>query len=229
MIRWILCASRLALLSTPVTIFAGKGLAETSRLALAATNTVYEDFRYPITNPSPGVYLHPEFDAAKGTFPMGQVPVLTVTKGATTVEIPQSKAIERYIARETGLFGATSEQGAIVDAIGELIADVKSKYTAAKAEDSKLAEFFATALPQIVATLAKYIISGGGFCVGGRLSLADIQLYSLTKFYFSGDAKVKADAAFAASAEVTGAVARVAENAGIAAWEAGRTARGELF
>jgi hypothetical protein len=54
--------------------FNGKGLAEVSRLLLAATSTSYEDFRYPF-QVIDGKYIKPEFDADKATLPMGQVPV----------------------------------------------------------------------------------------------------------------------------------------------------------
>ena len=54
--------------------FNGKGLAETSRLLFAATETPFEDFRYPISVID-GKYIRDEFTADKHTFPMGQVPV----------------------------------------------------------------------------------------------------------------------------------------------------------
>lgn len=54
--------------------FNGKGLAETSRLLLAATETPFEDFRYPIAVVE-GKYIKEEFEAAKASFPMGQVPL----------------------------------------------------------------------------------------------------------------------------------------------------------
>lgn len=54
--------------------FNGKGLAELSRTLLAATETPFEDFRYPFSIVE-GKYIKPEFEADKASMPMGQVPV----------------------------------------------------------------------------------------------------------------------------------------------------------
>jgi glutathione S-transferase len=65
----------------------------------------YEDCRYPLAIVD-GAYVRKEFDEVKaaGTFKFGQVPTLEVDG----VQLAQSKAIERYVARETGLLGSTS-------------------------------------------------------------------------------------------------------------------------
>jgi glutathione S-transferase len=52
---------------------------------------------------------------------MGTVPVLTVG----TISIPQSKAIERFVARRLGLLGIDSFEEALVDSICELIRDLE--------------------------------------------------------------------------------------------------------
>ena len=54
-----------------LTYFNGRGLAETSRLVLAATGTPYEDARLPFALVN-GVYVMDEFKAIKSTLPMLQ-------------------------------------------------------------------------------------------------------------------------------------------------------------
>jgi len=49
-------------------------LAEVTRLAFSATNTPFEDYRYPISFVD-GAAVKPEFDAIKHTLPFGQIPV----------------------------------------------------------------------------------------------------------------------------------------------------------
>ena len=151
-----------------------------------------------------------------------------VTKNGTVSEICQSKAIERYIASQTGLFGANAEQGAQIDSIGELIVDLKTKFNAAKGDEAKEATYFNETLPQGLAFLEKFIAAAAsGFVVGGSLSLGDVQLYHFFTHYFDATFKPRAQAAI--SAGVAGVVALVGANAGIAQWEADRPSRNEVF
>ncbi len=61
------------------------------------------------------------FQAVEEHCPMGTVPVLNVG----SVVIPQSKAIERFVARRLGLLGIDSFEEALVDSICELIRDLE--------------------------------------------------------------------------------------------------------
>lgn len=65
----------------------------------------FEDFRYSFTLVD-GNYVRPEFNADKaaGKFKFGQVPTLEVDG----VQIVQSKAIERFVAREIGLLNGSN-------------------------------------------------------------------------------------------------------------------------
>jgi hypothetical protein len=55
--------------------FNGTGLGEIIRLLFSATDTPFEDFRYPISFPPGAAPVKPEFDAIKHTLPFGQVPL----------------------------------------------------------------------------------------------------------------------------------------------------------
>jgi glutathione S-transferase len=166
-----------------------------------------------------------EFVAAQdaGTFPMGQIPMLEVTKGGKTVKLVQSNAIARYVAAETGLLGGSGEEAADVDSVVELVRDLKAKCDAAKDDAGK--EAFINTTTKLLGYLEKLV--GGGFAVGGKLSLADVYLYHFFTIRVAEDEK--AQAVLQAHPKVAAVVAATAAVPGIAAWEAGRAARNEKF
>lgn len=209
--------------------FNGKGLAEVSRLLLAVADKAFTDSRFPLERKEGGGFIRPEFDAAKasGAFPMGQVPILRVTEGGATTVLSQSKAIERYLAGATGLMGASALEAAQIDGVGELLVDVRGKLMAAKDDAAKDAAF--AALATALGHLEKYIAaSGSGFLVGSKLSLADVQLYAFFQNYYEAE-RARAHACLAAAPHTAALVARVAALPAIAAWEAARPSRGEVF
>jgi glutathione S-transferase len=152
---------------------------------------------------------------------MGQVPMLEV---GDSTKIVQSKAIERYLARKFSMYGATEEQGALIDALGELLSDLKTKWSAAKEEEAKAA-FFEKELPKQLAFVEALYPS-----LFDALSLADVQFYHFFTHYFSApEAKAAAAKALAACPETKQRVEFIALNTDIAKHEAGRAARGETF
>jgi glutathione S-transferase len=170
-----------------------------------------------------------EFDALKaaGALPMGQVPVLE----AHGAKIYQSKAIARYVARKTGLLGASDEEAALIDAITETVGEIRDAINGAK-DDAAKAEVLSTKVPALIAGLEKNI-GAEGVAVGSKLSFADIVI----AYYFT---HANAPTAFGpgvpaiaelgkASAKISKIIAAVMGNAHVAAWEAGRAARGERF
>lgn len=210
-------------MSFELVYFNGKGLAEVTRLMFVATGTAWTDTRFPISKNADGTWLRPEFEAAQASFPMGQVPVLK-TGGAT---LCQSKAIERFVASALKLNGASAVEAAHIDAVGELLTDVRTKINAAKDDAGKdsAIEFLGKALGYISA----YIAASGGGGVVSTLSLADIQIFAFATYFNAGELRQRVAAAIAAAPLVAALVAKVGANAGIAAWEAGRGARGEAF
>ena len=210
--------------------FAGKGLAETSRLMFFATNTPFSDVRYPMDVKT---FSRPEFDAAKasGAFPMDQVPVLVVKKAGKEYRLCQSKAVARYVAGATGLAGSSAEEAADIDSVCETVVDLSNASSQAKDEDAKK-KFLEETLPKALAYFEKLL--GAGFSVGGKLSQADIVLYNFATHYFSPSAfnnggNPAAAALVSASPKVASIVATVKALPGIASWEAGRAARAEPF
>lgn len=147
-------------------------------------------------------------------------------KDGGKVEIAQSKAIERYISKKTGLFGANDEEAALIDSVCELVNDIKNKYTAAKVDEEKLKEYFAVTFVEQVGYIEKFLAaSPSGWVVGDKISQADVIIYHLVNFYFPAEANV----AEKLPANVTALVQKVTNNSGIAKWNLGRVDRGEVF
>lgn len=167
----------------------------------------------------------PEFDAAKASgeldASLGKVPFLEVDG----VKIGQSKAIERFLAKEFGLFGGSAVEGAQVDQLCETVRDFKDLYQKVRAvtgeEEKKAAmeKWFKEDLPGLLKTVEKSVPAGAGpWLVGSKVSLADIVWYLFLAapkgFFDDGEA---AAAAFKdcprikAALEATGAIPELKE------------------
>jgi len=173
-----------------LTYFNGRGIAETARYLFALAEKDFTDTRFPIKVVDWKTYQfeRKEFDKAKSSgqlkLSLGKVPFLTV--GGTTV-IPQSKAIERFLARRFGLLGSSDTDAALIDAFAEHCRDVKTAYQpvrkAVGEEKAKLLEiFFNVDLPGRFRAMAA-ARERGEWIVGDALSLADVSFYELIEFF----------------------------------------------
>lgn len=172
-----------------LTYFDVRGLVETSRFMLAVAKQPYEEVRFPLDFGVPGDFStiqRPEFDAAKAAgeldAALGKVPILEVDG----VKIGQSKAIERFLARELGFMGGSAVEAAQVDQLAETVRDIKDAYQKVrglKDEDEKKAameKWFAEDLPNWAKLAEKSLPAGPGpFLVGSKMSLADLTWYML--------------------------------------------------
>ena len=178
--------------------FDAKGAAETVRLLFAAAGKDYEDMRYPVSFGTPGDFstiVRKEFevdrDAGKMDISMGKVPVLDVGD----FSLPQSKAIERYVARKIGMMGSTPEEEALVDAMAEHVRDINDAYrrkgtffmkdAEKKAELNK--QWYEEELPPILKKLDMALPGSDGFAVGEKVSLADVAIFKLLKDTYDVD------------------------------------------
>jgi len=210
-----------------------RGLAEITRWLFKVSKTEFKDTRLSLTFGVPGDFStikRPEFDEmkAKGELDvsLGKVPLLVVD-GA---KMGQSKAIERFVAKEVGLMGSTAVEFGHIDQLTETIRDIKDAYNAAKRtvgdEEKKAAvdKFFAEGLPEWVAKTEKSIPPGDGpFLVGGKISYADLAWYMFLaspKGFF--DNVEGAKAAFQSSPKMKAAMEAVGENPELKAWIAER-------
>ena len=208
-----------------LTYFDGKGMAETSRILLAAADVKYEDFRYPLTVNDWKTYnfTRDEFDKdqtdGKLWKSMGKVPFLEVN-GKT---ICQSKAIERYIASNYNLMGGDSEDSAIIDSYCECLRDFKTAYHVEKKKENKeevMNKWFNELLVNKLEVLDSIISNKGGdltgYAVGGKLSLADISIYTFLVDYF--DNKEGVLKAYENCPKLKAIVKTVSENEKIKHW-----------
>ncbi|KAI1727518.1 putative glutathione S-transferase 7 [Ditylenchus destructor] len=96
-----------------ITYFPTRGLAEMSRCVLAYAGVDFEDVRITAE----------EWPALKPKTPYEQLPVLEVDG----VQIGQSGAMARFLARRFGLAGKTDIESALLDSIADLLKDFQGE------------------------------------------------------------------------------------------------------
>ena len=175
-----------------------RGLAETSRFILAIAEQEYEDFRYPleVIDMSKHEMKKEEFDKQSGKLlkSLNKVPVLDVDG----VTIPQSKSIERFLARRFNMMGQTDVESAQIDAICESVRDFKDMYQKVRSlpseeRDDGMNEWFTKTLVERLTLLEHQIVGEAGFSVGNSLSLADVVLFTfITEFFDNKEASYNA-------------------------------------
>lgn len=172
--------------------FDARGAAETTRVLLAIGGLQYEDKRYKI---GPG-FDAPEFKAEKESgallLNLNRAPILMTDEGS----IGQSKSMERYVAREAGLMGRSSFEAATIDMVAEHVRDVRdaqqrkgfSKMARGKTDEEKAtlsAEWYGADLPGWLDRLEACVVQlsgqGATHAVGGRISYADVCIWSLLR------------------------------------------------
>jgi len=154
-----------------LTYFNSRGLAELPRLCLAYAGVEYEDVRVE--------KVDEEFKAS-GKLAFGQVPLLEING----MNLVQSFAIARYLARKFGFYGSTVEEEAQIDSVMEGLNDIRTKWyytdSLKHGKDEAKKEFFDKFVPLWLDHFEQLLTkSGTGFYVGDKLSLADIQGYNL--------------------------------------------------
>jgi len=151
---------------------------------------------------------------------MGKVPVLEV---GSAFRLPQSKAIERYLARKFGMMGSTPEEEAWVDAMAEHVRDINDAYnrkgiTFMKDEEKKAEltrTWFDEELPELLGKFEKALPgTSAGFAVGNKMSYADVTIFKLLKDTYQQDAGL----AFADCPKLQAIVDNVAKTEGLQKW-----------
>lgn len=205
-----------------LTYFNVRGLAETSRILLAIGKVEYEDFRYPldIIDMSTHEMTKDEFDSDKSNGKLvkslNKVPFLEVDG----VTIPQSKTIERFLARRFNMMGVNDVENAQIDAICESVRDFKEMYqkVRGKGEDlvSGMNEWFTVTLVERLSLLENQLVGEDGFCVGNTMSLADVVLFTfVTEFFDNKEASYNATLA---TPKIRSVIDRVAKEESVLGW-----------
>lgn len=170
--------------------FNARGLAETSRFLFAIAGEAYDDHRYPlkVIDWATFQFERDEFladrEAGRLKGSLDKVPFLEVNG---TV-IPQSKAIERFLARRFGMMGDSETEAAQIDGICEWVRDFKTEYQKTRAlkgeeREAGMEKWFGETLPTRLTALDT-IVGEGGYSVGKRTSLSDVTLFTfITQFF----------------------------------------------
>nr|QVK45617.1 glutathione S transferase [Brachionus paranguensis] len=151
-----------------------RGRGEIIRLIFAASGKQYNDERIEFE----------QWPAQKNQAPLGQLPYLKVGP----VELPQSLAIARFVARETGLAGKTSLEQAQADAVVETIMEPVNYFYSNifRIQDAdEKAEAFRTFLKEQGTKGAQNVeklvgmYGSNGYSVGDSLTWADLAIFDV--------------------------------------------------
>tara|TARA_Y100000996_G_scaffold415271_1_gene409081 strand:- start:2464 stop:3117 length:654 start_codon:yes stop_codon:yes gene_type:complete len=206
-----------------LTYFNGRGLAETSRILFAINGEEYEDFRYPLEVIDMSKYemKKEEFDTDKAdgklVKSLNKLPFLEVDG----VTIPQSKSIERFLARRFNMMGSNDLESAQIDAICESVRDFKELYQKVRKlpeeeKDAGMNEWFTVTLVERLTLLEHQLTGSEGFSVGTTLSLSDVVLYSfITQFFDNKEASYNATLV---SPKIRSVVDNVSSHEKVKAW-----------
>jgi prostaglandin-H2 D-isomerase / glutathione transferase len=206
-----------------LTYFNVRGLAETSRFLLALGGEEYEDFRYPldVIDMSKHEMKKDEFDKDKAdgklVTSLNKVPFLEVDG----VTIPQSKSMERFLARRYNMMGSSDVEAAQIDAICESVRDFKDMYQKVRSLPEQerpdgMNEWFTKTLVERLTLLENQLVGENGFSVGSSMSLSDVVLFTFIKEFF--DNKEASMNATLTSPKIRAVVERVSNNEKVLSW-----------
>ncbi|XP_038062072.1 S-crystallin SL11-like [Patiria miniata] len=159
--------------------FDTRGRAEATRMLFAVANQEFEDVR--ITKE--------DWPKVKPTTPQGHIPVLVVDGK----QLPQSAAIESFVAKELGLYGSNNWEAAQIDVVKETLKDLIDPMImpvmfeldkAKQAENAK--EYYENVAPPHLKNLQDLLEKnkdGIGYFVGDKVSLADV-IFFVTMEWF---------------------------------------------
>ncbi|PLW27155.1 hypothetical protein PCANC_26422 [Puccinia coronata f. sp. avenae] len=130
-----------------------------------------------------------EFGKIKETLPFGQIPILKVDDKQVLF---QETAILRYVGRLVGLYPNDPEGAVDVDIALCCVDDMYLAFQALFWPEHPGKEIIQKKviderIPQVLGYLEKYLASKGtAFSAGNSLTIADLRIYSVIKFYKSG-------------------------------------------
>ena len=183
--------------------FPARGRAEPVRLALAAAG---QEWFEPPVEPILSLYL---YRSLLESYPFRQLPRFVDGRGERAVDIAQSTAILRHVARRFGLYGADDYERAFADmvveaAAGDLRARLREAWFAARRGDAAAVERYCATVLAAEADLLASGAPGPGLACLERLVVAAGA---------AAEVKAHAAAAAAAGAAATAAAAPPPEEA----------------
>merc|ERR1719201_2937914 len=200
-----------------VKYFNARGAAEISRVLLAIGGMEYTDHRYEIVPKEGGGFSTPEFaeDKESGALAanLNRAPLLLVDGQP----VGQSKAMERFIATQAGLMGATPLEAALIDSVAEHCRDVRdaqarkgfSMFSRDKSDEEKAAlkdEWYATDLPSWLQRMEACVAPIRQVVCGDTPSYAAVCIWALLR-----EGKEEDVALISAAAESCAALNEIAD------------------
>ncbi|XP_072038015.1 hematopoietic prostaglandin D synthase-like [Amphiura filiformis] len=165
--------------SYKLTYFNGRGRGENARMMFAAAGVPYEDNRIEFK----------DWPQMKASTPLGSLPILEVDGKQKLVE---SKAINRYMAREFGFYGKDNMESTRIDIVTEIIDDIWLKLVDAMFEndeakkEEQLNKIFTETAPKKLEFLEQFLgenDEGKSYFVGKSITFADIDFIHAMSYY----------------------------------------------
>lgn len=189
------------------------GRGEPIRLALHLGGIAFEDKRFG----------YAEFAEVRKTTPLSQVPVLHVDG----VQVTQSDAITRYAGKLAGLYPTDAFQALLCDEVMDAVEDVNVKLSATFGLTGDALKDARTGL--VNGTLPKYLAwleaqlqaHGGEYFADGRLTIADLKVFTFVRGLNSGQLDhVPTDLVAQAAPLLSAHQQRIADTAAVAQYYA---------
>ena len=166
-----------------------RGLGQPIRFLLAHAEVVFSEVRFGI-NQDGSILADGSHDWAihKGTLsmPFPNLPYLIVSNGPAEVQLTQSNAVMRYLARRFDYYGDTESDQIWIDILQDEAYDFRNSiintvYTLGPEYQAAFNEFTSTAVPRYLDGFENYLSNRGihTHFVGSRISLVDFILYEL--------------------------------------------------
>ena len=166
-----------------------RGLGQPIRFLLAHAEVAFSEVRLGV-NQDGSIVADESHDWAthKDTLsvPFPNLPYLIDSSGPAEVQLTQSNAIMRYLARRFDYYGDTASDQICIDVLQDEAYDlrnsiVKTVYTLGAEYEAAFDEFTSTAVPRYLDGFESYLSNRGihTHFVGARISLVDFILYEL--------------------------------------------------
>jgi len=166
-----------------------RGLGQPIRFLLAHAEVAFSEVRLGV-NQDGSIVADESHDWAthKDTLsvPFPNLPYLIDSSGPAEVQLTQSNAVMRYLARRFDYYGDTASDQICIDVLQDEAYDlrnsiVKTVYTLGAEYEAAFDEFTSTAVPRYLDGFESYLSNRGihTHFVGTRISLVDFILYEL--------------------------------------------------
>ena len=166
-----------------------RGLGQPIRFLLAHAEVAFSEVRLGVNQDGSGVADEShDWEAHKNTLsmPFPNLPYLIDSSGPTKIQLTQSNAVMRYLARRFDYYGDTGTDQIWIDILQDEAYDfrnliISTAYTLGTEYQVAFNEFTSKAVPRYLDGFENYLSNRGihTHFVGSRISLVDFILYEL--------------------------------------------------